>query len=305
VRKFLLALTVTLILAAALAYSDTPMSPLYPKFKVKVAKPGEGKSRVKLRLPTPDLSKPNKWAVVIGIADYEGAESDLWHPDEDAREMYRALVKEYGFARDHVVLLVNKMATLSVILGAIDWLLAWENETSTVVFFFSGHGYNLDEELTAEYEYPIDENDGVDEAIVSYDRYAILDDLLSMKLSQLEASRVFLCFVSCFSGGMDDVFKALEDGRTVVLVAACGERQFTYDVLYLGNTLFGYYYVDEGILDGEGDGWGPNGVEDGLITVEEAFYYADSYVNSFVEAHGLTESDPEIFDTDEEADLYP
>ena len=59
-RKFLLALTVTLILAAALAYSDTPMSPLYPKFKVKVAKPGESKSRVKVRLPTPDLSKPNK-----------------------------------------------------------------------------------------------------------------------------------------------------------------------------------------------------------------------------------------------------
>ena len=35
--------------------------------------------------PPPDAA--NKWAVVIGIADYTGRDSDLWHPDEDASEM--------------------------------------------------------------------------------------------------------------------------------------------------------------------------------------------------------------------------
>ena len=40
--------------------------------------------------PPPDAA--NKWAVVIGIADYSGRENDLWHPDEDANEMASYLV---------------------------------------------------------------------------------------------------------------------------------------------------------------------------------------------------------------------
>ncbi len=35
----------------------------------------------------------SKWALVIGIADYEGTDLDLWHPDEDAKEMYAELTK--------------------------------------------------------------------------------------------------------------------------------------------------------------------------------------------------------------------
>jgi len=285
--------------------------PLYPKDKSKIrlmvpSDTGRGRGKgSKGRLPSPDLSKPNKWAVIIGIADYEGKANDLWHPDEDAKEMYYVLINFYGFARDHIILLTNKKATAEAILNAIDWLITWENSTSIVVFFYSGHGYNASEDVTSQYEYPIDETDGIDECIVSYDLYAIPDDLLKEKLSQIESNNVFLWFGSCFSGGMNDIFHTLATlSRTIVLTSACQETQLTYDVLQLGNTLFGYYYVDEGIIDGKADGYGPNGVLDETITVEEAFYYADEHVNAFVQLYNLEPSDPEIFDSVPDVDFY-
>ena len=64
----------------------------------------------------------NKWAVVIGIADYQGWANDLYHPDEDAREMYAALTEIYGFPEDHVRMLLNEEATLYNIREAIAWL---------------------------------------------------------------------------------------------------------------------------------------------------------------------------------------
>ena len=262
---------------------------LYPRDRSKIrvlspkdvdkAKDGKAKNRA----PIPDLSKPNKWAVVIGIADYEGKDNDLWHPDEDAKEMYYVLINIYGFARDHIILLTNRKATASAILNAIDWLLKWGSETSLAVFFYSGHGYNASEEVTSAYGYPIDELDRVDERIVSYDLYAIPDDLLSAKLSQLDldSENVFLWFENCISGGMNDIYRALYvKAKTVILTATCQEAQLSYDVLQLENTLFSYYYVDEGMKRGIADGYG-NGVMDGIVTVEEAFYYANYYVNYF------------------------
>ncbi|RLF04700.1 MAG: hypothetical protein DRK00_06135 [Thermoprotei archaeon] len=298
-----LALATLVAICQPPAYAAPSLEPLYPRVKVGLYELGAGKGGG-VRMPTPKPEGPNKWAVVIGIADYEGRSSDLWHPDEDAKEFYKALTRDYGFPRDHVVLLLNKEATANAILAAIDWLLECEDENSTVVFFFSGHGYNFSEDVTYP-KYPRDEEDGVDEAIVSYDFKGITDDLLAHRLSGLEARRVFICIISCFSGGMDDIYEALRRGeRSVVLVTACGEHQLTYDVLQLGNTVFGYYYIDRGILRGEADGWG-GGALDGIISVEEAFSYADYHVNAFVAAHGLQPSDPEIFDSEPAEPFIP
>ena len=292
------------------AFAQKQIEILYPKdrSKVHVLSPKDinrsERGRGKNRFSPPDLSKPNKWAVIIGIADYEGKSNDLWHPDEDAKEMYNILINRYGFAKDHVIFLTNREATARAILNAIDWLLKWENETSLVVVFYSGHGYNASEQETSSIGYPVDEIDGVDECIVSYDLYAIPDDLLSAELSELDSKNVFLWFGSCFSGGMDDIYRVLNaEMKTVILTTACQEYQLSYDVLQLRNTLFGYYYIDEGMKKGMADGYGNNGVIDGIVT-EEAFYYADQHVNTFVQLYGLDPSDPEIFDNNVNADFY-
>lgn len=226
----------------------------------------------------------NKWAVVIGIADYQGRQNDLWHPDEDAKEMKEALINEYGFPDDNVKILLNRKATADAILSAIDWLAAKEDAESTVVFFFSGHGYrDVDNEG---WDSDV-ELDGYDEMIVSHDMYGLPDGLLAEKFSNFETQKFALVFGSCHSGGMFDDDDDLQ-APSRVIVSACKADQYAWDYLLLGNTLFGYYFIDEGILDGKAEGLHIAG--DG-VSIEEALDYA--YLPVTTEQ---PDSEPQIYD---------
>mgnify|MGYP001025135696 CR=1 FL=1 len=234
---------------------------------------------------------PNKWALVIGISKYANPSANLYNPDKDAKEMVKALETLYGFAEENIKLLTNNKATADNIVASITWLIDNENETSIVVFFYCGHGGQVDETETEKYGYPIDpEADGMDEYIVTYDLYGIPDDYLKDKFSAIESNQFFLWFGSCHSGGMSPDLNG--DGR--VIVAACQEEEVAWDYLLLHNTLFGYYYVDEGMLDKLCDADG-----DGIVTVEEAFYYAAPLVTA-----QEPEQHPFIWDSDTTSDLY-
>jgi len=79
-----------------------------------------------------------------------------------------------------------------------------------------------------------------------------------------------------------------------VICAASKADQLAFDDLFLGNTLFGYYFIDEGILDGEAD---VNG--DGAVSMEEAMDYAAPLVTP------QSGSEPQIYDADPAVDLVP
>ena len=204
---------------------------------------------------------PQKWAVVIGIADYEGRDSDLWHPDEDAKEMESELVNE-GYPEDNIKLLLNRKATAAAIEAAIDWLVANEQAGDEVVFFYSGHGYRApdldgwDDDV---------ESDGYDELIVTHDFYGLSDGWFRDKFAAIESTDFALMFGSCHSGGMFDDDDDLQ-GTGRVIAAACGADQYGWDYLTLGNTLWGYWFVDQGLLG------------DNAYSVESAHEYASPYV---------------------------
>jgi uncharacterized caspase-like protein len=209
----------------------------------------------------------NKWAVVVGIADYQGSQYDLWHPDEDAKEMASVLIENYGFDSGNVKLLLNRKATYRAIVSALDWLVKNEDAESTVVFFFSGHGFNATDSEGWDSD---TESDGYDEGIVSYDFYGLSDGFLRQKLSALESQKVALCFGSCHSGGMFDAAGDLQ-GANRVIASACQADEYAWDYLLLGNTLWGKYFVDEGLLQGLAD-------PQGDVSIEEAHAYAYSEV---------------------------
>jgi uncharacterized caspase-like protein len=213
----------------------------------------------------------NKWAVVVGIADYEGSEFDLWHADEDAKEMASALIENYGFDKGNIKLLLNRKATYTAIVSAIDWLIENEDAKSTVVFFFSGHGFRAVEGESEPWDSDT-ESDGYDEGIVSYDFYGLPDGFLQQKLSTLESQKVALCFGSCHSGGMFDDASDLQ-GENRVIASACGADEYAWDYLLLGNTLWGKYFVDEGLLQGLA---GPQADD----SIEEAHDYAYTEVTA-------------------------
>jgi len=229
----------------------------------------------------PDKEPPaNKWAVVVGIADYEGSEYDLWHTDEDAKEMASALIENYGFDRGNVKLLLNRKATYAAMVSAIDWLVQNEDAESTVVFFFGGHGFRAVDSDGWDSDA---ESDGQDEGIVSHDFYGLPDGLLQQKLSALESQKVALCFGSCHSGGMFDDVSDLQ-GANRVIASACRADEYAWDYLLLGNTLWGKYFVDEGLLQGLADPYGDD-------SIEEAHAYA------YLEVTGeRSDSHPQIND---------
>lgn len=230
--------------------------------------PGKGKPE---EPPAPEV---NKWAVIVGIADYPGVDSDLWHSDDDALEMVDALISKYGFPEDNVKLLLNRKAKARDILQAIDWLADREDADSSVVFFFCGHGFRQPDTEGWDAD---SEDDGYDEGIVSWDMYGLPDGMLEERFSSIETNRFTLIFGSCFSGGMFDDDNDLQSiGR--VITSGCEYYQYCWDYLYLGNTLFGYYFIDKGILNGlavDIDG-------DGHISIEEAFEYAYNGVISHI-----------------------
>ncbi|MDI9619265.1 MAG: caspase family protein [Candidatus Nezhaarchaeota archaeon] len=209
-----------------------------------------------------------RWAIVIGISDYQGSANDLECADDDARDFYRALVDVYGFDAGKVTLLVDGDATRGNIVGAINSLKEKASPGDEVVFFYSGHG--------ARGRFNDGDSEAVDEAIVPWECTAealIWDGELASWFSGLEASRIILIFDCCYAGGMTDL-KA--NGRIVVM--ACSENGVSYEFTSLGNGQFTYYFVEQGIIRGEadrydhcGDGNG-DGAQD--VTVEEAFDYA-------------------------------
>lgn len=230
----------------------------------------------------------NKWAVVVGIADYQGTTDDLWHPDEDAKEMKEALIK-YGFPKSNIKVLLNKKATAQAIVNAIRWLAENEDADSTVVFFFSGHGFRVSDSEGFDDDA---ESDLHDEGIVTYDGYGLPDGrsglyvTLGNEFANFDTQKFALIFGSCHSGGMFDDDDLQASGR--VICSACKADQFGYDYFFLGNTLFGYYFVDEGILHGLAEGLHVSG--DG-VSMEEALDYAYPRVTAV-----QPDSQPQIYD---------
>jgi hypothetical protein len=232
----------------------------------------------------PEDTSADKWAVVIGIADYEGTEYDLYHPDEDAWEMTRVLVRDYGFPRENIIQLYNEEATFAAIVAAIQWLKVNEGPNSTVVFFYSGHGFQVPDWYLLDGDI---ESDGFDEGIGSYDLYPIPDGYLAALFQGFESQKFTLIFNSCNSGGMfDDDDDLQAEGR--VIVAACAADQLAWDSRRLDNTLFGYYFVDRGIRRGLAEGLHISG--DG-VSMEEALEYAYPLVTA---VH--PDSQPQIYD---------
>jgi len=90
------------------------------------------------------------------------------------------------------------------------------------------------------------EVDFYDEVIVSHDLYGLPDVWLSDKFSYIESTKFAMMFGSCHSGGMFDDDDDLQ-GTGRVIVSACKADQYAWYYPFLGNTLWGYYFIDEGL----------------------------------------------------------
>ncbi len=236
---------------------------------------GKGKPLPEGPSATGTLGQPitgDKYAIVIGIADYPGIGNDLKYTDEDAEEMINALTTVYGgFDGANIRDFIDKEgqgsvnATRENIISAIQKIGSMARPEDEVVFFFSGHGGKgraLDGDKEA-----------IDESIVVHDGNALVylwDGELKQFFDEFQTSRIVFVFDSCVAGGMTDL---AAPGRIINM--ATTETGTAYESDAWGNGQFTYYFVDEGMIGGLADTHDYAEIEGNeSTTIEEAFDYA-------------------------------
>jgi len=280
-KRIILLGTLTILLLSAVLASPTYAEPdratdveITPKITIKGPKAqGKPLKQAATGILGEALQKgAQKYAIVIGISDYNGTENDIQYADDDAKDMVNALTTIYGFQRENIILLISDYqvnnATKEDIIDAISKLSDKVKNGDEVVFFYSGHG--------ARGKANDGDNELIDEAIVPYECTAeslIWDGELAQMFSKFKTSRIIFIFDSCYAGGMNDL-KA--DGRIVAM--ACSESGLSYEFGNLQNGQFTYYFVEEGILNGNADIYDQI-PEQPDVTVEEAFDYAKANCN--------------------------
>ncbi len=110
----------------------------------------KGKNFANLNMPIKSQNDPtspkfpvkSKWALVIGISNFQDSQINLKYAAKDATDFSQYLIKEAGFASDHVKLLTDKDATRENIIKQLggDWLGRRAASDDLVVVYISSHG---------------------------------------------------------------------------------------------------------------------------------------------------------------------
>jgi len=161
-------------------------------------------------------------ALLVGIGTYESLPPEMFlhGPKNDVVAMQDLLTKTLDFKPDSIRVLKDAEASRDAILSSIeDWLIKDTKDGDRIYLYFSGHGLQV-KDLNK------DEEDGMDEALASYNIKAvdtdwsnvILDDDLEPLLEKMKGRVVTLVIDACHSGTISrslslDVAAGIEGAR--------------------------------------------------------------------------------------------
>lgn len=191
-------------------------------------------------------------AVAVGVSDYERI-SDLANTDRDANELLASL-RQAGLLHPQSISLTNKEATTDKVRAALRRAASAAGPNDVVMFFFSGHGDQVDVERSAR------ELDGRAETIELYDA-AMRDSELESLINGIDGRMVLVAIDACYSGGFRNLVN-----RPNVMGLFSSEEDLTSLVasrLEAGGYLS--YYLRTG-LAGEADNDGDSVITSGELT---------------------------------------
>lgn len=148
-----------------------------------------------------ERATPTRWALVVGISDYihfgDEVGGDLPGAASDARAVADVLVARYGFAPEHVRLVLDHAATRERLEGDLSqWLPSVARPGDLVWVYFAGHGSQA-------WDLDGDEEDGLDETVCPADvlrgstENDILDDEIGEWLRALPTENVVVVWDKC------------------------------------------------------------------------------------------------------------
>ncbi len=194
-------------------------------------------------------------ALAVGVSDYGGRTSNLPNTDTDARELFNSL-RSAGLLHPASQLLVNDEATTKNVANAFARAAAQAGPNDLFLFFYSGHGNQVDVPVSAA------ELDGRAETIELYDD-AMTDAQLKPLFDSVRGRMSMVVLDSCFSGG----FRSLIDRPNVMGLFSSEEdmTSLVADRFKAGGFLS---YFLRPALQGEADDDG-----DGIVTAGELSTY--------------------------------
>ena len=231
----------------------------------------------------------NYYAVIVGIGDYPDMINDLNYPANDAQEMRDTLLTGINWRPENITLLTDSNATTDAIISAIQDMASTVDADDTCLFYYAGHGIQ-DTDLA-----PLDESDGLDEILVTYDFLTsggLSDDLLSSTLSELPTDQLFVAIDCCQAPGTtaatattevtiaDGIADNLFADQTIgliprsynpnqgVAITACAEGERSSESDAIEHAVFTYNLLES--LKGWGDA-----NDDGWVSAEEMFTFAE------------------------------
>jgi len=188
---------------------DTRPQDVIAQFQVT----GNDATPVKLDYNTP---KGSKYAVVIGISDYEGTSNDLQYCDDDAND-WAAQLQAEGY---NVTLLLDLNATKSAVESAVATLASQSIAGNEIAFIYSGHGSRG--------------------SIVTTDLYFINSSWFGTMFANATSTKMMFSFDACQIGAMATDLNA--NGR--VIAVASDEKKYSYDGdATMQNGVFTYYQM--------------------------------------------------------------
>ena len=225
-------------------------------------RPGEsGDYRLTLN-PSPGLPRqasvqggPRVIALLVGVSDYGGRTSNLPNTDQDARQLYESL-RGAGMLHPASAVLTNDEATTKNVAAAFTRAPAQAGPNDLFMFFFSGHGDQVDVERSAA------ELDGRSETIELFDS-AMTDADLHRLFAGVNSRMAMVVIDACYAGG----FRNLVDRPNIMGLFSSEEDLTSLVASRFKAGGFLSYFLREG-MGGEADDDG-----DRIVTAGELATY--------------------------------
>lgn len=250
----------------------------------------------------PAHNATDRWALVVGVSDYEHAHkgiSNLRFAHRDAEEIAAKLKTPScgSFPEQNVRLLTNQDATLAQVQRSLRSFLAEPKEEDLVILYFSCHGAPDPRRPEQRYffTYDTDPGDIAGTALPMHEIQTCISRTLRAKWVVVIADACHSgALTSTKAGGADaevqnQFMQSLKASKeSLAWLTSSQANQVSFEHQEFGNGVFTHYLLRG--LEGEADGF-PDGNKDGMVTIQELFQYVHEKVK---EQLGETAAEPQV-----------
>jgi uncharacterized caspase-like protein len=202
----------------------------------------------------PDVS--HKWALVIGIANFQDHRLNLQYTRKDA-DAVSALLKDpvYGkFAADHVKLIEDEQATTVNVRAGLNWLARQASEDDLALIYIASHGTARDQDeagasYVVTFDTDVQSRDGL------YSTAIPLVEISNVVRTRVKALKAVVILDTCHSQGAvsqtvtvpatmpPQMLDHIREGTGRVIMGASQAEESSFESPKYGHGLFTYYLL--------------------------------------------------------------